>query len=45
MSAINGLMRGMRVIDIGAPLSVPIGEATLYVFLMFLGNPSIIWVM
>jgi F-type H+-transporting ATPase subunit beta len=29
MSAADGLMRGMRVIDTGAPLSVPVGEATL----------------
>ncbi|KAL8547753.1 hypothetical protein ACS0TY_007181 [Phlomoides rotata] len=29
MSATEGLMRGMEVIDTGAPLSVPVGEATL----------------
>ena len=29
MSATDGLTRGMRVIDTGAPLSVPIGGATL----------------
>ncbi|KAK8954388.1 hypothetical protein KSP39_PZI002296 [Platanthera zijinensis] len=29
MSATDGLMRGMKVIDTGAPLSVPVGGATL----------------
>nr|ADH10412.1 ATP synthase CF1 beta subunit [Selaginella moellendorffii] len=29
MSATDGLTRGMEVIDTGAPLSVPVGEATL----------------
>jgi len=29
MSATDGLMRGMKVVDSGAPLSVPVGEATL----------------
>ncbi|GFP97145.1 ATP synthase subunit beta chloroplastic, partial [Phtheirospermum japonicum] len=29
MSATDGLMRGMEVIDTGAPLSVPVGGATL----------------
>ncbi|MBA0666799.1 hypothetical protein Goklo_003166 [Gossypium klotzschianum] len=29
MSATDGLMRGMEVIDIGAPLSFPVGGATL----------------
>lgn len=29
MSATDGLMRGMGVIDTGAPLSVPVGETTL----------------
>ena len=29
MSATDGLMRGMQVIDTGAPSSVPVGEATL----------------
>ncbi|MBA0555957.1 hypothetical protein Golob_026101 [Gossypium lobatum] len=29
MSAIDGLMRGMEVIDMGAALSVPVGGATL----------------
>ena len=28
-SATDGLMRGMGVIDTGAPLSVPVGETTL----------------
>lgn len=29
MSATDGLMRGMNVVDTGAPLSVPVGEITL----------------
>ena len=29
MSATDGLMRGMKVTDTGAALSVPVGEATL----------------
>ena len=29
MSATDGLTRGMDVIDTGAPLSVPVGGATL----------------
>ncbi len=29
MSATDGLMRGMEVIDTGAPISVPVGEGTL----------------
>jgi F-type H+-transporting ATPase subunit beta len=29
MSATDGLMRGMDVLDTGAPLSVPVGEVTL----------------
>ncbi|MBA0572620.1 hypothetical protein Golob_002947 [Gossypium lobatum] len=29
MSATDGLMRGMEVIDTGAPLSFPVGGATL----------------
>ncbi|KAL2903083.1 ATP synthase subunit beta chloroplastic [Bienertia sinuspersici] len=29
MSATDGLTRGMEVIDTGAPLSVPVGGATL----------------
>ena len=29
LSATDGSMRGMKVIDTGAPLSVPVGEVTL----------------
>ncbi|KAL2929391.1 ATP synthase subunit beta chloroplastic [Bienertia sinuspersici] len=41
MSATDGLMRGMEVIDTGAPLSVPVGGATLDEFLTCLGSPLI----
>jgi F-type H+-transporting ATPase subunit beta len=39
MSATNGLMRGMIIIDTGAPLSVPVGEATLERIFNVLGEP------
>jgi F-type H+-transporting ATPase subunit beta len=39
MSATNGLMRGMRVIDMGAPLSIPVGGATLGRIFNVLGEP------
>jgi F0F1-type ATP synthase beta subunit len=39
MSVIDGLMRGMRVIDTGAPLSVPIGDATFRRIFNVLGEP------
>jgi F-type H+-transporting ATPase subunit beta len=39
MSATDGLMRGMRVIDTGAPLSVPVGEATIGHIFNVLGEP------
>ncbi|KAG0480543.1 hypothetical protein HPP92_011401 [Vanilla planifolia] len=39
MSATDGLMRGMKVIDTGAPLSVPVGEATLGRIFSVLGEP------
>jgi F-type H+-transporting ATPase subunit beta len=39
MSATDGLMRGMRVIDTGAPLSVPVGEAILECIFNVLGEP------
>ncbi|XP_022871930.1 uncharacterized protein LOC111391029 [Olea europaea var. sylvestris] len=39
MSATNGLMRGMEVIDTGAPLSVPVGGATLGRIFNVLGEP------
>ncbi|RYR67214.1 hypothetical protein Ahy_A03g013515 [Arachis hypogaea] len=39
MSATDGLMRGMEVIDMGAPLSVPGGGATLGRIFNVLGEP------
>ena len=39
MSATDGLMRGMEVIDTGAPLSVPVGETTLGRIFNVLGEP------
>ena len=39
MSATDGLMRGMKVIDTGAPLSVPVGEVTLGRIFNVLGEP------
>src|SRR6187551_714643 len=39
MSATDGLMRGMEVIDTGAPLSVPVGGTTLGRILNVLGEP------
>ena len=39
MSATDGLMRGMKVIDSGAPLSVPVGEVTLGRIFNVLGEP------
>ncbi|XP_059068220.1 ATP synthase subunit beta, chloroplastic-like [Cryptomeria japonica] len=39
MSATDGLMRGMKVIDIGGPLSVPVGETTLGRNFNVLGEP------
>ncbi|XBJ09259.1 hypothetical protein VPH35_014358 [Triticum aestivum] len=39
MSATNELMRGMEVIDMGAPLSVPVGGATLGRIFNVLGEP------
>lgn len=39
MSATDGLMRGMIVIDTGAPLSVPVGETTLGRIFNVLGEP------
>ncbi|KAL2905074.1 ATP synthase subunit beta chloroplastic [Bienertia sinuspersici] len=42
MSATDGLMRGMEVIDTGAPLSVPVDGVTLERILKCLGSPLII---
>ncbi|MDF3691514.1 hypothetical protein P3S59_26170, partial [Enterobacter hormaechei] len=39
MSATDGLMRGMKVIDTGGPLSVPVGETTLGRIFNVLGEP------
>ncbi|VAH48199.1 unnamed protein product [Triticum turgidum subsp. durum] len=39
MSATDGLMRGMEVIDTGAPLSVPVDGATLGRIFNVLGEP------
>lgn len=39
MNATDGLTRGMKVIDTGAPLTVPVGEATLGRIFNVLGEP------
>ena len=39
MSATDGLMRGLEVIDTGAPFSVPVGGATLGRIFNVLGEP------
>ena len=39
MSATDGLMRGMEVVDTGKPLSVPVGQATLGRIFNVLGEP------
>ena len=39
MSATDGLMRGMKVVDTGAPLRVPVGEGTLGRIFNVLGEP------
>ncbi|KAD3640488.1 hypothetical protein E3N88_29711 [Mikania micrantha] len=39
MSATDGLTRGMDIIDTGAPLSVPVGGATLGRIFKVLGEP------
>ncbi|KAI5324055.1 hypothetical protein L3X38_033128 [Prunus dulcis] len=39
MSATDGLKKGMEVIDTGAPLSVPVGGATLGRIFTVLGEP------
>lgn len=39
MSATDGLMRGMEVIDNGAPLTVPVGKPTLGRIFNVLGEP------
>ncbi|ABB58345.1 F0F1 ATP synthase subunit beta [Synechococcus elongatus] len=39
MSTTDGLVRGLEVIDTGAPISVPVGEATLGRIFNVLGEP------
>ncbi|MED1672304.1 F0F1 ATP synthase subunit beta [Pallidibacillus thermolactis] len=39
MASTDGLVRGMEVIDTGAPISVPVGEATLGRVFNVLGEP------
>lgn len=39
MSSTDGLVRGMAVIDTGAPISVPVGKATLGRIFNVLGEP------
>ncbi|MGF1601038.1 MAG: F0F1 ATP synthase subunit beta [Thermosynechococcaceae cyanobacterium] len=39
MSATDGLVRGMEVVDTGAPISVPVGKATLGRIFNVLGEP------
>ncbi len=39
MDSTDGLVRGMEVIDTGAPISVPVGEATLGRMFNVLGQP------
>ena len=39
MSGTDGLVRGMNVVDTGAPISVPVGEATLGRIFNVLGEP------
>ncbi|MGL4912010.1 MAG: F0F1 ATP synthase subunit beta [Romboutsia sp.] len=39
MSSTDGLVRGMEVVDTGAPITVPVGEATLGRIFNVLGQP------
>jgi F-type H+-transporting ATPase subunit beta len=39
MSATDGLVRGMEIVDTGAPISVPVGKATLGRIFNVLGEP------
>ena len=39
MSSTDGLVRGMEAVDTGAPISVPVGEATLGRIFNVLGEP------
>lgn len=39
MSSTDGLVRGMEAVDMGAPISVPVGEATLGRVFNVLGEP------
>ena len=39
MSSTDGLVRGMEVVDTGAPITVPVGDATLGRIFNVLGQP------
>ncbi|MDA8090677.1 MAG: F0F1 ATP synthase subunit beta [Nitrospiraceae bacterium] len=39
MSVTNGLVRGMKAIDTGSPISIPVGEATLGRIMNVVGEP------
>src|SRR3990170_4703650 len=39
MASTDGLVRGMRVVDTGRPISVPVGKATLGRILNIVGEP------
>ncbi len=39
MSGTDGMVRGMDVVDTGAPISVPVGKATLGRIFNVLGEP------
>ncbi|MGI0483024.1 F0F1 ATP synthase subunit beta [Geminocystis sp. CENA526] len=39
MTTTDGLVRGMRIVDLGAPISVPVGKATLGRIFNVLGEP------
>src|SRR3990170_6871844 len=39
MASTDGLVRGMRVVDTGQPISVPVGKATLGRILNIVGEP------
>ncbi len=39
MSSTDGLVRGMKAVDTGQPIMVPVGEATLVRIMNFIGEP------
>jgi F-type H+-transporting ATPase subunit beta len=45
MTSTDGLKRGVRVVDTGAPISVPVGEKTLGLSLMFWAIQWMSWVL